>query len=222
MKPAAVIFDLDGVLVDSEQLWDRIRRDVVAEHHGVWTENATRDMMGMSTPEWASYLVEQLSAQLEPDDAAAAVIERMAQHYRKNAPVLPHATETVRLVARTWPVAIASSAPPRIIRAFLEATNLVDTVRYTISSEDVGTGKPAPDVYLEAARGLGLPANQCAAVEDSSNGLRAAFAAGATVFAVPNAHFPPAADALSVARRVLNGVGELPAALWELANSTTD
>ena len=215
-----MIFDLDGVLVDSEQLWDDIRREIVAEHGGTWAEGATEDMMGMSTPEWARYLVDHLGAQLTPGDVATAVIDRMAQRYREQPPILPHAVETVRTIARERPTAIASSAPPRIIQAFLDITGLNDTVRYTISSENVGAGKPAPDVYLEAARGLGIPAHECAAVEDSSNGIRAAAAAGTTVFAVPNQHFPPADDALALAHRVLSGVGELPEALQELADST--
>ncbi|MCA1190177.1 MULTISPECIES: HAD family phosphatase [unclassified Saccharopolyspora] len=214
MTPAAVLFDLDGVLVDSEQLWDRIRRDVVAAHGGRWTDDATRAMQGMSTPEWARYLVDDLGAQLTADDAAERVISEMARVYAADAPVLPGAADTLRRVAERFPTAIASSAPPRIIQAFLDSTGL--TVGATLSSEQVGAGKPAPDVYLEAARLLGTSAADCAAVEDSSNGLRAATASGATVFAVPNAHFPPAEDALAGAHRVLGDITELPAALDEL------
>lgn len=178
--------------------------------------------MGMSTPEWARYLVETLGVPLPPDQVAEAVIDRMAQHYAEQPPLLPQAAETVRAVALDHPTAIASSAPPRIISAFLESTGLVDTVRYTVSSEDVGAGKPKPDVYLEAARGLGVAAETCVAVEDSSNGLRAATAAGTTVFAVPNPHFPPAEDALAPAHRVLGAVGELPQALRELTRTGSE
>jgi HAD superfamily hydrolase (TIGR01509 family) len=212
----AVIFDLDGVLVDSEQLWDQIRRDVVAEHGGQWAAGATEAMLGMSTPEWSDYLVRQLGARLTPDQAAASVIERMAQCYAQAPPLLPHATDTVREVAATFPVAIASSAPPQILRAFLQVTKLDSSVSHTVSSEEVGAGKPAPDVYLEAAQRLAVPATACAAIEDSSNGLRAAAAAGTTVLALPNAHFPPADDALAHAHRVLSTLVELPATLQEL------
>jgi HAD superfamily hydrolase (TIGR01509 family) len=212
-----VIFDLDGVLVDSEHLWDQIRRAVVDEHGGRWSEEATTAMMGMSTPEWARYLVEALGARLTPEEAATEVIDQMARCYSEDPPVLPHATDTVRTVAAEHPTAIASSAPPRIIQAFLDITDLTGVIRFAISSEQVGAGKPAPDVYLEAARGLGVAASACAAVEDSSNGLRSAAAAGTTVFAVPNPHFPPAADALALAHRVLSDIGEFPAALRELA-----
>ncbi len=209
-----MLFDLDGVLVDSEQLWDRIRREVVAAHGGRWADGATEAMQGMSTPEWARYLVEDLGARLTADDAAEKVIAEMARVYADDAPVLPGATDTVRRVAERFPIAIASSAPPRIIQAFLDSTGV--SVGATVSSEQVGAGKPAPDVYLEAARMLGVAATDCVAVEDSSNGLRAAIAAGTTVLAVPNPHFPPAADALAGTHRVLGDITELPAALDEL------
>lgn len=212
-----MIFDLDGVLVDSEHLWDRMRREVVAENGGEWADGATEAMMGMSTPEWAHYLVDRLGVRLTPERTAETVIDRMAQLYTEQPPLLPHAPETVRTVATDFPVAIASSAPPRIIRAFLDVTELGDTVRCTVSSEEVGAGKPAPDVYIRAARGLDLPAHECAAVEDSGSGLRAAAAAETTVIAVPNPHFPPDDQARQQAHRVLGDIGELPEALRELA-----
>lgn len=204
---------MDGVLVDSEQLWDRIRRDVVAEFGGQWADGATEAMMGMSTPEWSRYLVEDLGADLSADAAAETVIDRMAQRYETEPPLLPDAAETVTEIAQQCPVAIASSAPPRIIQAFLDVARLTGTVGYTVSSEQVGAGKPAPDVYLDAARGLGVVAAECAAVEDSSSGLRAAVAAGMTVFAVPNPHFPPAEHVLRDVHRVLGALAELPEAV---------
>lgn len=209
----AVVFDMDGVLVDSEQLWDEIRRAVVAEHGGIWTEEATRAQQGMSTPEWSRYLVEELGTQLTPERAAELVIARMARRYAEGPPVLPAAAETVRAVAARYPVAIASSSPPRLITALLETLELTDLVRVAVSSENVAAGKPAPDVYLEAANRLGVRPRACAAVEDTTNGLRAAMAAGMTVFAAPNPHFPPEAAVLGKASTVLDGVGELPAAL---------
>ncbi|MBE9375210.1 HAD family phosphatase [Saccharopolyspora sp. HNM0983] len=212
-----MIFDLDGVLADSEQLWDRLRREVVAAHSGSWGPGATEAMMGMSTPEWSAYLVEQLGARATPEDIAEHVIERMAEHYTADPPILPDAVPTVRTVAERYPTAIASSAPPRIIRAFLDTTGLGEQVGTAVSSEQVGAGKPAPDVYLEAAAGLGADPARCAAVEDSASGLRAAAAAGMTVFAVPNPHFPPPEEALALTHRVLRGIARLPDALADLA-----
>ncbi len=213
MTTRAVIFDLDGVLVDSEQTWDEVRRAVTAVHGGRWAPDATRAMQGMSTPEWASYLVEQLGAGLSPDRIAEVVIDEMVRRYAARPPILPHAEATVRAIAERWPVAIASSSPPVLIDAFLAATDLTRLVPVAVSSEQVPAGKPAPDVYLEAARRLGVPARACVAVEDSTNGLRAALAAGMTVFAVPNPHFPPDPDVLARVHVVLDEIGALPGAL---------
>src|SRR3977135_3874354 len=143
----AVVFDLDGVLVDSEQTWDEVRRAVVAEHGGMWTAEATRAQQGMSTPEWARYLVDELGARLTPERIAEVVISRMAERYASGPPVIPGAAEAVRAVASRYPVAIASSSPPVLIKAFLESTGLTGLVGVALSSEQVAEGKPAPDVY---------------------------------------------------------------------------
>ncbi|QWF80555.1 HAD family hydrolase [Amycolatopsis sp. CA-230715] len=209
----AVVFDLDGVLVDSERIWDEVRRAVVAEHGGTWTAAATRAQQGMSTPEWARYLVEELGARLTPDEIAEVVVSRMAQRYAEGPPVLDGAEETVRTVGERYPVAIASSSPPVLIDAFLAATDLKPLVPVALSSELVARGKPAPDVYVEAARRLGVDPTRCAAVEDSTNGLRSALTAGMTVYAVPNPHFPPDPAVLWQVPHVLGNIRDLPSAL---------
>ncbi|WP_340685796.1 HAD family phosphatase [Amycolatopsis coloradensis] len=208
----AVIFDLDGVLVDSEKMWDEVRRAVVHEFHGTWREESTRAMQGMSTPEWAAYLAHDLGVQLRPGDVAQVVIDRMARRYAEKPPIIPGAPEVVREVAKHWPVAIASSSPPLLIKAFLDITRL--PVPTAVSSEQVGAGKPAPDVYLKAAELLGAEPKNCAAVEDTTNGLRAALAAGMTVYAVPNPHFPPDPAVLEQTT-VVPAITDLPAVLQE-------
>ncbi|WP_285636758.1 HAD family phosphatase [Lentzea sp. NBRC 102530] len=206
----AVIFDLDGVLIDSEQVWDEVRQSFAAAHGGTWTPEATRAMQGMSTPEWAAYLVSDVGVQLKPDEVSAGVIAEMQKAYAAHLPVLPGAVEAVQAVASRYPVAIASSAPAVLIRVFLDVTGL--PVPVAVSSESCAAGKPAPDVYLAAAEQLGVAAAACYAVEDSTNGLKAALAAGMTVLAVPNPHFPPAEDVLAQVR-VLGSIAELPDAL---------
>lgn len=208
----AVVFDLDGVLVDSETMWDEVRRAFASHHGGTWLPTSTRAMQGMSTPEWAAYLVSDVGVQLTPDEVARGVVEEMATHYEAGPPVLPGAVEVVREVASRWPVAIASSSPPVLIRSFLDATGLADVVGVALSSEEAGAGKPAPDVYLLAAEKLGVTASRCAAVEDSTNGLRSALAAGMTVYAVPNPHFPPDPEVLAEVT-VLRELADLPSAL---------
>lgn len=210
---AAVVFDMDGVLVDSEQWWDQIRRAVVAEHGGRWVEDATAAMLGMSTPEWADYLVTTLGVRLSPDRAAELVIDRMAERYADGPPLLPGAVAAVRDAATRVPVAIATSSPPMIIEAFLSGTGLDSVIRAAVSSESVRAGKPDPAVYQAAADRLGVAPAACVAVEDSTNGLRAALAAGMTVVAVPNVHFPPDAAVLARAAHRIDGVAPLPSVL---------
>ncbi|TDD71980.1 HAD family phosphatase [Jiangella aurantiaca] len=213
----AVVFDLDGVLVDSERAWDEVRRAVVAEHGGEWTDAATRAMQGMSTPEWAAYLVGELGAALTPNEAARTVVDEMARRYADAPPVIDGAVDAVRAVAARLPVAIASSSPPVLISSFLSFAGLTDLVPVVVSSEEVAAGKPAPDVYLEAARRLDVDPRRSAAVEDSTNGLRSAHAAGMTVVAVPNPHFPPDPAVLAAtASAVLDDIATLPATLERL------
>jgi HAD superfamily hydrolase (TIGR01509 family) len=205
----AVIFDLDGVIVDSEPAWERIRRQVVAENGGRWLADTQKRLMGMSTPEWSRYLSEDLGVGMPPDAVAALVIERMSAGYREEVPLMPGAAAAVRRMAARWPLGLASSSPPELIDAALEGAGLAGIFAATLSTEQVGRGKPAPDVYDAAADRLGFEPQRCAAVEDSANGLRSAAAAGLHVIAVPHPRYPPDPSALATAELVLTGLGEL-------------
>ena len=205
----AVIFDLDGVLVDSEQLWAAAREELVRERGGTWTAEATRAMMGMSSREWSRYMRDELGVDLPPETISADVVARLERLYRERLPLLPGAVEAVAAMHAEWPLGLASSANREIIELVLELGELGHFFAATVSSEEVPRGKPAPDVYLEAARRLGVAPERCAAVEDSSNGLRSADAAGMTVVAVPNPHFQPEADALQLAAVVAGSLDEL-------------
>jgi HAD superfamily hydrolase (TIGR01509 family) len=205
----AVVCDLDGVLIDSEPVWEQVRRQVVAEHGGHWAADAQQRLMGMSTAEWARYLSQDLGVGLPPEKVAATVIERMAARYRDRLPLLPGAVAAVRALAARWPLGLASSSPPSLIAAVLDAASLRAYFAATMSTEQVARGKPAPDIYLAVAAALGRRPEACAAVEDSSNGLRSAAAAGLQVIAIPRPGYPPAPDALAGARLVLTGLAEL-------------
>jgi HAD superfamily hydrolase (TIGR01509 family) len=160
---------------------------------------------------------ENLGVPMAPEEISALVIERIAERYRQDLPLLPDAVETVRTLAERRPLGLASSSNRPVIDLVLELTALAPCFRISVSSEEVGRGKPAPDVYLEAARRLRVEATRCAAVEDSTNGIRAAKAAGMLVAVVPRPDFPPAADALECADLVLDSLAELPPALERLA-----
>jgi HAD superfamily hydrolase (TIGR01509 family) len=207
----AVVFDLDGVIVDSEQVWDEVRIDLVHAAGLPFPPEATRAMMGMSSPEWSRYLVEQLGVPGRPEQANAAVVERMLERYAEGPPFIPEAVDAVRRIGERWPVGIASSSNRELIDVVLDAAGLASLVRVAVSSEEVGRGKPAPDVYLEAGRRLGVEPRHAAAVEDSHNGIRSAKSAGLRVIAVPNLHFPPDAESLALADVVLASIGELTA-----------
>ena len=205
----AVVFDLDGVLIDSEPVWEQVRRGLVAERGGHWATDAQKRLMGMSTPEWARYLSEDLGVGLPPDEVAALVSGRMAARYREHIPFLPGADDAVRRLAARWPLGLASSAPAVLIETVLQTAGLRSSFQVTMSTEQVPHGKPAPDIYLAVADRLGVEPPNAAAVEDSSNGLRSAAAAGLHVIAIPRPEFPPDPDALAQAGLVLPGLGAL-------------
>jgi HAD superfamily hydrolase (TIGR01509 family) len=205
----AVVFDLDGVLVDSEPVWEEVRRAFVAEHGGRWQAGTQRRLMGMSTAEWAAYLAGELGVGLSADEVARRVIEQMERRYADRVPLMPGALDAVRRLAARWPLGLASSSPRALIDTVLDRTGLRASFGATVSTEEVARGKPAPDGYLLAARRLGADPVACAAVEDSSNGLRSAAAAGMRVIAVPHPRYPPAPDALALAAFVAADLDDL-------------
>jgi HAD superfamily hydrolase (TIGR01509 family) len=205
----AVVFDLDGVLIASEEVWDAVRERYVRERGGRYDEEVQRAMMGMSAPEWSRYLHEEAGVAEKPEAINRDVVERMLEAYRNELPLLPGAVEAVHRTAEAFPLALASSSNRDVFEAVLELAGLTDCFRATVSSEEVARGKPAPDVYLEAARRLGVAAERCAAVEDSHAGIRSAKSAGMRVVAIPNASYPPDGEALALADAVLESLDQL-------------
>jgi HAD superfamily hydrolase (TIGR01509 family) len=205
----AVVFDLDGVLLDTEELWDEARREIAEERGGRWRPDAQRAMMGMSSPEWSRYMHDVIGLPDPPERISEEVVERLAELYRRQLPLIDGAVEAVRRIGARWPLGIASSSNRPLIDLFLELTGTQGLFRATVSSEEVGHGKPAPDVYLEAASRLEVAADHCAAIEDSENGIRSASSAGMRVVAIPNRVFPPGLEALSLTAVVLDSLDEL-------------
>lgn len=205
----AVVFDLDGVLIDSESVWDHARREVVAATGGRWREDATTAMMGMSSPEWSRFLRDELGVALDPGQINERVLSRVLGSYQRELPLLPGAAAAVRRIAGVWPVGLATSANRAVIDSVLSLSGLDGCFGATVSGEEVPHGKPAPDVYLAAAAELDVDPRCAAAVEDSGNGLRAAHAAGMLVIGVPNREYPPPADALRLAALTLGSLEEL-------------
>jgi HAD superfamily hydrolase (TIGR01509 family) len=205
----AVAFDLDGVLLDSEQVWDEAREQLAEERGGRWHPQAQRDMMGMSSTEWSRYMHERIGLPEPPEEINREVVERLMAIYREHLPAITGAREAVERLAARWPLGLASSSNRELIDLALELLGVKDLFAATVSSEEVARGKPAPDVYLEVARRLGVDPTRAAAVEDSHNGILAAKAAGMRVLAIPNRHFPPGEEALAQADVVLDSLAEL-------------
>ena len=215
----AVVFDLDGLLIDTEQVWDEVREALVRERGGRWHDRAQADMMGMSSTEWSRYLHEELGLAEAPEELNHRVVERMQARYREQLPVLPGAVEAVRRISEHWVLGLASSSNRPLIDLALEEMEVAGLFRATVSSEEVERGKPAPDVYLESVRRLGVPAERAVALEDSANGIRSAAAAGMHVIAIPNAHFPPPEEVLAQADAQLPSLAELTPDVVESASS---
>jgi len=206
---AAVVFDLDGVIIDSEQLWDEVREGLARERGGRWSEQAQADMMGMSSTEWSRYMHEVVGLPEPPDEINREVVSRMLVRYAEPLPLIDGAVAAVKRVAADWPLGVASSSNRELIDQALELSGLAPYFKVTVSSEEVARGKPAPDVYLEVAHRLGVEPSRSAAIEDSANGIRSAHAADMHVVAIPNRAFPPPADVLALANVVLESIKEL-------------
>ena len=205
----AVVFDLDGFIIYSSPVWSLVRRLVVAEQGGCWAPAPKQRLMGMSTQEWAEYLRQDLGVALPPEDIAELVIGRMLDRYRDDAPLMPGAQAAVRRLSARWPLGLASSSPPPLIEAVLAGAGLRDCFKAAMSTEEVRRGKPAPDIYLAVTERLGGTPARSAAVEDSTNGLRSAAAAGLHVIAVPHPRYPPEPSALGLAELVLTDLDAL-------------
>lgn len=206
----AVIFDLDGVIVDSEIWWDDVRRAFAAAHGRPWSVEDRHAVMGANSRQWSETIRTRLRLEIDRETVETAIVDAMVERYRqRGAPVIDGAVDAVRRIAAERPAALASSSHPRVIAASLAATGLAHAFRAVVSSDEVDHGKPAPDVFLEAARRLGADPAATLVVEDSLNGLKAGRAAGMTTVLVPNASIPPAPGAEAWADLVLERLADL-------------
>jgi HAD superfamily hydrolase (TIGR01509 family) len=206
---AAVVFDLDGVLLESEPLWSATRREVAETLGGRWTPQAEQAMKGMSSPEWSGYMQRELDIARSSEEIVGAVLGRMTERYRKSLPVVDGAGAAVERLAASWPLGLASSSNRALIDLVLELADWSTHFDVTVSSEEVGRGKPAPDVYLEAARRLKTATRSCVAIEDSGSGIRSAAAAGMHVIALPGPEAPLELEELGLTATVLASPAQL-------------
>lgn len=206
---AAVVLDMDGIITDTETLWDEVRRGMAAEDGVPWPAGATEAMMGMSTPEWSTFLAREVGLRGEPGELAGRTIDGMAAHYRAGVPLMPGAVEAIHRLSARWPLGLASSSPRRLIDTVLAELGVTDRFAATVSTEEVAAGKPSPDGYLRACELLGVEPAAAVAIEDSSNGVRSAAAAGMRVIAIPHDAYDVAPDALALAAVRLGSLDEV-------------
>lgn len=204
----AVIFDLDGVLVDAEIWWDEVRVDFARRHDRTWTSADQAAIMGSNSAGWSATMRERLRlTELSPAEIERDVVAAMLERYQsRGAPRIDGAVEAVRRAAALLPLAVASSSPMVLIEAALDSLEVRALFSAVVSSDEVARGKPAPDVYLLAAARLRVDPAACLVVEDSVNGVRAGRAAGMTVVLIPNDAVPPAPGAREAASVVLDRI----------------
>jgi HAD superfamily hydrolase (TIGR01509 family) len=207
------------VLLNSEHVWDEVREALARARGGRWHEGAQADMMGMSSVEWSRYMHDVIGLAESPEEISDEVVRLMLARYDEELPLIDGAVDAVTRLAGSFRLALASSSNRPLIDAALAKSGLAELFEVTVSSEEVARGKPAPDVFLEAARRLGVPPERCAAIEDSGNGIRAAHAAGMRVVAIPNLHYPPPAEALALADVTLDSLAALTECRLDLFNA---
>ena len=207
----AVLFDLDGVLVDTEPWWHEVRVAWAAGHGRSWGMDDSHLCMGLNSREWSEVMRERAGVaepRLAIEEAIVAAL--VARYASRPVPLVANAPAAAARIAARVPVAIASSGHPAVIRAAVDASGLASIFSTIVSSDDVPRGKPAPDVYLEAARRLGVSPARCLVIEDSRNGVLAGRAAGARVILVPNLSMPPGPGVAEMADAVLERLSDLP------------
>jgi HAD superfamily hydrolase (TIGR01509 family) len=203
MPIQAVLFDMDGVLVDSEEYWWQSRVAFAQERGLTWTMDDQRKCMGSATIEWGRLMHERLAPEMTVQAIMDDVIARVIARLRARLPVLPGAVEAVRQAAGAYRVALVSGSPTAVIDCVMDLTGLEQSFETIVYGDTIPRGKPAPDIYLEAAARLGVPPAQCVGIEDSANGLKALKAAGMHAIAVPSPGFPLAEPILALADHVL-------------------
>jgi beta-phosphoglucomutase-like phosphatase (HAD superfamily) len=208
MKIKAIIFDMDGLLVDSEPVWDKARRDMAAEAGKTWNDNDHKAVMGVSTREWADYMIHRLELTLSPEEVENQIIGRMVEVYRDSIPFFPGAVEAVDLATLNFPTALASGSHPKLIDTVTVDAAMQGKFKVIQAGDSLPSGKPAPDIYLETAKRLGVSPENCVCLEDSGNGILAGVRAGMKVIAVPDPRFSPAAEKLNQAHLVLTALSD--------------
>lgn len=205
---AAVMFDMDGLLVDSEPVWDEARSMMARSVGKSWNRADHKAVMGVSTEEWVDYMIRRLDLNLPPQTVETEIIAQMVALYERRIPFFKGASKAVALAADAFPTGLASGSPRRLIDTVTRHPALKDKFKAILSADQTGRGKPAPDVYLAAAAALAVAPEVCVCLEDSGNGILAGKSAGMRVIAIPDPRFPPSTEKLAQADVILESLSQ--------------
>lgn len=211
----AVIFDMDGLLIDSEPFWDKARSSMAAKAGKDWNKDDHKAVMGVSTSEWVGYMISRLELVMSPKAVEQKIVAEMVTLYQRQIPYLPGAAEAVALSAAKYPTGLASGSPRSLIDTVTGDKALKGKFKAILSSDQIEHGKPSPDIYLATAKMLGARPKNCVCLEDSGNGILAGKNAAMKVIAVPDSRFPPGAEKLHAADVVLESLSEFSLEILE-------
>lgn len=210
MSIDTIVFDMDGVIVDTEEIWNEVRHDFAVNHGGTWKRELDQPkVMGANSQQWAVSLRENNGVDLPVEEILRGIIDGLKERFGRELPVIEGAPEAIARLGRRYRLGVASSSPLEFVEYALEMAGVRERFAVVLSSDEVESGKPLPYVYLEACRRLDTAPNRAVAVEDSANGIKAAHAAGMAVIAIPNPGFPPSPESLALADAQLRSVAEL-------------
>ena len=206
----AVIFDLDGLLVDSEPVWFHVRTEMFQRFRIAWTTQDQKALMGKNTQAWIDYVYEKLGGKLSRDEVTNQTLDGMIRSYQTgHVRLMPGAQKAIEYCSSIATLGLASGSPKVLIDAALESNGWKGVFKEVLSSDEVPHGKPAPDVYLEVMKRLGMKPRECVVVEDSGSGILAGRASGAKVIAVPNKELMPPSEALANADKIIESLDDI-------------
>lgn len=213
---------MDGLLIDSEPVWNAARSQMAAEHGVSWTRDDHFNVMGVSTVEWIQYMVDRIGLTMPPDQVEETVIGHMVAMYEDGIPFRPHAVEKVQWMASLYPSCIASGSPRQLIDIVAQDRRIAPYLEFTLAADEVGRGKPHPDIYLETARRLGIEPQHCLCIEDSPFGILSGARAGMKVIGIPDPEMPLSAEQSQHAHLILRSLAHLTPEALDIIRSHFD
>lgn len=213
----AVIFDMDGLLIDSEPVWFRAKEDLLKEINYKWTWEDQKNSMGVSTETWVNYVYNFADQKFTKEEVLHGITDRMKTYYKNGEiDLMPGANEALQFAKNNFKVGLASGSYKDLLYGAVKSNNWESIFEEILSSDDIERGKPQPDIYLEVMKRLGVLPEECIVLEDSRDGIKAGVAAGAKVITVPSKDVPVPPEVLDSAYAVIDSLNDFPQIVNEL------